>query len=70
MWQKRKLLLCLILMIITMQFVNKIQRSMKRKLHQFISSEKRLTCALLAAKFGVRIIKVQIIEVRIIEDTQ
>ena len=54
-------------MIVTTKFVKKIQRSTKRKLYQFISSEKGLNCALLAAKFGVQIIEVRIIEVRIIE---
>ena len=39
--RKENYFLCLILMIITTKFVNKIQNSTKRKLHQFISSEKR-----------------------------
>ena len=55
-------------MIVTTKFVKKIQKSMKRKLYQFISSEKRIELCSACNQVGVRIIEVQIIEVWIIED--
>ena len=40
--RKENYFLCLILMKITTNFVNKIKKSTKRKLDQFISFEKRI----------------------------
>ena len=55
-------------MIITIKFVDKLKSQRKENFISLYPLKKGLNCALLATKFGVRIIEVWIIEVRIIED--